>query len=215
MCRLCTVRLRGHDPGHKSSSPSSFFKPAGSAQELIHISYEQLSCLKQRFTSDDDIIRRRQPCMWRSWGHWNTPVGPAGVRLWVSLETTVMAIDARIITITCGVFPSQVLVKLARVGGANPYSGSLPLEGPPAWTGTHRTCFWHRATRIQPMWHISFDLVLLISSPLTSDMKEFHLRRCFFPEIKHSSDNCGNWSQLIILQVCVDEGTMKVSSSSV
>lgn len=79
------------------------------------------------------------------------PVGPAGVRLWVSVETAVTAIDARIITITCGVFPSQILVKLARVGGANPYSGSLPLEGPPAWTGTHRTCFWHRATRIQPM----------------------------------------------------------------
>lgn len=35
------VQLRGHESGDISSSASSLFKPAASAQELIHICDEQ------------------------------------------------------------------------------------------------------------------------------------------------------------------------------
>lgn len=38
---LQVVGLRGHEPGHKSSSASSPFKAEGSTQELIHMSDEQ------------------------------------------------------------------------------------------------------------------------------------------------------------------------------
>lgn len=77
-----------------------------------------------------------------------------------------------LITAAHGVFIGE---RSGGVGGAYSYSTRLPLEGEggaPAWGGSHRTCFWHPATGIQPTPHIfwvsaptSCLVVLLLITP--------------------------------------------------
>lgn len=97
-----------------------------------------------------------------------------GGLVWGSCEASGDSRDAKgcLITAACGVF---IRPGSDGVGGAYSYSTRLPLEGEGgalAWGGSHRTCFWHPATGIQPMRHIfwvsaptSCLVVLLLITP--------------------------------------------------
>lgn len=124
MCRFSgTVWLWGHESGHKSSSASLIFKPAGSTQERIHISDEQTGNdirvygvynrgLHEMTSSGGNsrTYSRESDCHGDTKTHrrcrHDLPVSVSSC--WGLApgfcRVTMMAMDARLITAACGVF---------------------------------------------------------------------------------------------------------------